>query len=151
MSLHGDVTGRWFDKSIQLVVAANGVAGICMEHAGFDGTTALRFTDYLVEHEDHAAGGPHDSAQVPAELVFELDDRARTAIDHSSRDAGELARRTDLYDRFVTVPPSFPRVVVVETQPRVIPGPAEGRSPESRGKREVCIWIPDSRFAASSR
>jgi len=31
----------------------------------------------------------------------------------------------------------------------VIPGRAEGASPESRSELCACIWIPDSRFAAS--
>ena len=53
--LHGDARGRWFDKSIQLIVAANGVSGFCMEHAGFDGSTALRFAEFLVENEDSRA------------------------------------------------------------------------------------------------
>jgi hypothetical protein len=31
----------------------------------------------------------------------------------------------------------------------VIPGPAEGRNPESRNQLKDCIWIPDRRFAPS--
>jgi carnitine O-acetyltransferase len=98
MSLHGDASERWFDKSIQLVVAANGVAGICMEHAGFDGSTVLRFGAFLVENEDRPqtdlpASAP---ARPPAELRFELHDRAHAAIDRSRRAATELVGRTDL-------------------------------------------------------
>jgi carnitine O-acetyltransferase len=98
MSLHGDACARWFDKSIQLVVAENGVAGICMEHAGFDGSTTLRFSDYLVQHEDrpdrHRPAAV--SAPPPVELVFELDDAARVALDSSKQAAAELVHRTDL-------------------------------------------------------
>jgi carnitine O-acetyltransferase len=96
MSLHGDACARWFDKSIQLVVAANGVAGICMEHAGFDGSTMLRFADYLVEHEDRPGVGTSAPPSAPVELVFELDDAARAEIDRSRRAAAQLVRRTDL-------------------------------------------------------
>jgi carnitine O-acetyltransferase len=57
MALHGVVSERWFDKSIQLVVAENGVAGFCMEHAGFDGRTALRFAEFLVDNESRRGTG----------------------------------------------------------------------------------------------
>jgi carnitine O-acetyltransferase len=98
LALHGDACGRWFDKSIHFVVAANGVSGICMEHAGFDGTTMLRFAEYLVEHEDRPQTGAPAPAPAPGpvELVFEVDDPARAAIDRSREEAAELVRRTDL-------------------------------------------------------
>eukprot|EP01114_Cavostelium_apophysatum_P017198 TRINITY_DN5051_c0_g1_i1.p1 TRINITY_DN5051_c0_g1~~TRINITY_DN5051_c0_g1_i1.p1 ORF type:complete len:602 (-),score=148.21 TRINITY_DN5051_c0_g1_i1:37-1842(-) len=41
--LHGDGRNRWFDKSIQLIVCANGKSGINMEHSGIDGHTVLRY------------------------------------------------------------------------------------------------------------
>jgi carnitine O-acetyltransferase len=98
MSLHGDACGRWFDKSIQLVVAENGVAGICMEHAGFDGSTLLRFAEYLVAHEDWRATGraAPRPARPPVELVFPFADTVRRAIERSRQAAAELVRRTDL-------------------------------------------------------
>jgi carnitine O-acetyltransferase len=98
MALHGDGCAHWFDKSLQLIVAENGVAGICMEHAGFDGSTMLRFAQYLVDNEDSTpVGAPAPGpATAPFELVFELDDAGHTAIDRSRRAAAELAGRTDL-------------------------------------------------------
>lgn len=45
--LHGNSANRWFDKSISLIVFANGQAGINIEHCGLDGTTILNFVDAI--------------------------------------------------------------------------------------------------------
>jgi carnitine O-acetyltransferase len=97
--LHGDARGRWFDKSIQLVVASNGVSGFCMEHAGFDGSTAVRFAEFLTENEDSRCaestvrlGGGLTSRQ----LALEPSEALLSAIARSERSADALIGRTDL-------------------------------------------------------
>jgi carnitine O-acetyltransferase len=96
--LHGDARGRWFDKSVQLIVAANGVSGFCMEHAGFDGSTALRFAEFLVENE----GSPSPVAAAPGRtptqkrLRFEPTERLLTEIERCDRGAAALIGKTDL-------------------------------------------------------
>jgi carnitine O-acetyltransferase len=95
--LHGDGRGRWFDKSIQLVVAANGVAGFCMEHSGFDGSTAVRLAELLVEHEDAAStesGRRRDV--VPRRIEYEPTEPLRDAVSKAQRDVETLVGRTDL-------------------------------------------------------
>ena len=98
--LHGDALGRWFDKSMQLIVATNGVSGMCMEHAGFDGSTALRFAEFLVENEDSraptAAPAPPGRDLTPIQLRFEPVPPLRAAIARSEQGADALLRRTDL-------------------------------------------------------
>jgi carnitine O-acetyltransferase len=96
--LHGDARGRWFDKSIQLVVAVNGVAGFCMEHAGFDGSNALRFAELLAEGENAAPEATARPGRVVTArpLRFELTAPLTAAIEHSERRADELLGRTDL-------------------------------------------------------
>lgn len=49
--LHGDGANRWFDKSVSLVVLADGSAGINCEHSGLDGTTVVGFVDALHDAE----------------------------------------------------------------------------------------------------
>lgn len=49
MLLHGDGRNRWFDKSIQIIVAPNCDAGINMEHSGFDGHTILNFAEFIMK------------------------------------------------------------------------------------------------------
>ncbi|KAG8460394.1 hypothetical protein KFE25_011885 [Diacronema lutheri] len=41
--LHGDGSNRWFDKSFQLVVTANGKAAVSFEHSWGDGVAVLRY------------------------------------------------------------------------------------------------------------
>jgi len=54
--LHGDCQNRWFDKTVQFIVARNGVSGICMEHSGFDGATLCRFANFITDFEDELVG-----------------------------------------------------------------------------------------------
>lgn len=49
--LHGDGANRWFDKSVSLIVLADGSAGINCEHSGLDGTTVIGFVDALHDVE----------------------------------------------------------------------------------------------------
>jgi carnitine O-acetyltransferase len=95
--LHGDGRGRWFDKSIQLVVAANGVAGFCMEHSGFDGSTAVRLAELLVEYENAApTARGHDAELVPRLLSYDRNEPLRQAISSAQRNVDAAIGRTDL-------------------------------------------------------
>jgi carnitine O-acetyltransferase len=94
--LHGDARGRWFDKSIQLVVAQNGVAGFCMEHAGFDGSTAVRLAELLVENVEWAASDASRGDPDLRRLKHEPTTPLREAISSAQRDVDALLGRTEL-------------------------------------------------------
>ena len=97
MALHGDGRSRWFDKSIQLVVATDGTAGFCMEHSGFDGSTALRFAEFLATAERIAPSGATAGHGAPPRLLeLELSRPFLAALEHCDRDLEALIRRTDL-------------------------------------------------------
>jgi carnitine O-acetyltransferase len=82
--LHGDSGNRWFDKSLSLVVFADGTAGINLEHCGLDGTTVLAFVDTLFGAAP--ATRPEAHGLPPATPVeFTLDDDLRA----TARAAGE--------------------------------------------------------------
>ena len=75
--LHGDGGNRWFDKSVSLIVFANGVAGINCEHCGLDGTVVVDFSDYLMNEEVIGQlEQQDDSGEVPelSEITFSLTD-----------------------------------------------------------------------------
>jgi carnitine O-acetyltransferase len=94
--LHGDGRSRWFDKSIQLVVGANGVAGFNMEHSGFDGSTAVRLAELLVEHEG-ASTADGTAGEVDPRLVSANgSERLPDAIATAEREVDALLGRTDL-------------------------------------------------------
>jgi carnitine O-acetyltransferase len=50
MLLCGDGGNRWFDKSVQIVVAQNGDAGINQEHSGYDGHSILKLAQFCINH-----------------------------------------------------------------------------------------------------
>jgi len=45
--LHSNGCNRWFDKSVQFIIFANGKSGLNMEHAGFDGTTLINLAQFV--------------------------------------------------------------------------------------------------------
>lgn len=90
--LHGNSANRYFDKSVTLIVFANGRAGINIEHCGLDGTTVLDFVDALQAADTavHAAGG----GAIPAfdELGFNLSREQRAAVCQAGENFAALAR-----------------------------------------------------------
>lgn len=48
--LHGDARNRWFDKCFNLIVNANGRAGVAWEHAWGDGAAVLYFFNEVFKH-----------------------------------------------------------------------------------------------------
>lgn len=78
--LHGNSANRWFDKSISLIVFANGQAGINIEHCGLDGTTILNFVDAILTSSPD--GRSEAVAATPAvhKIIFTLDETAKADI-----------------------------------------------------------------------
>jgi carnitine O-acetyltransferase len=80
--LHGDSGNRWFDKSLSLVVFADGRAGINVEHCGLDGTTMLSFVDDILGQSADELCGSFAEGRPAFELVeFVLDDDMRAAVE----------------------------------------------------------------------
>uniref|UniRef100_F7F248 Carnitine O-palmitoyltransferase 2, mitochondrial n=2 Tax=Ornithorhynchus anatinus TaxID=9258 RepID=F7F248_ORNAN len=84
--LHGDGTNRWFDKSFNLIVAADGQAAVNFEHAWGDGVAVLRFFNEVFGDSTRApAVSPHEPLPAPADaavrrLDFVLNDALRAGI-----------------------------------------------------------------------
>ncbi|KAL8007663.1 putative acyltransferase ChoActase/COT/CPT, choline/carnitine acyltransferase [Plasmopara halstedii] len=68
--LAGDGSNHWFDKSFQLIVAANGMASVSFEHAWGDGVAVLR---YLNELYNDSVKYPVLKASTQAKLKTLLD------------------------------------------------------------------------------
>jgi carnitine O-palmitoyltransferase 2 len=97
--LHGDARNRWFDKSFNLVVAANGRAGVQWEHAWGDGVAVLRFfNDVYKEVSARSLRPSADAAtSVPAEIKFDLSDSAVTkAIQDVTAYSAKIISECDL-------------------------------------------------------
>jgi len=79
--LHGDARNRWYDKCFNLIICANGKAGINWEHAWGDGVAVLYFFNEL--HKATTAMPERDP--VPAvnrsqRLAWDLDASAVAAV-----------------------------------------------------------------------
>jgi len=97
--LHGNARNRWFDKSFQLIVAANGKACVNFEHAWGDGVAVLRYFNEV--YDDSIATAPRDKAStdvppvasgagscevgVPRRLEFELTSDDKASIEAASK------------------------------------------------------------------
>ncbi|KAH8377589.1 hypothetical protein KR093_006178 [Drosophila rubida] len=94
--LKSNSANRWMDKTLQLIVNPNGMAGICMEHAPADPQPAVSMMSYVQSNITNPQFGHDDCTNVveqPHQLQFlELDrgmdlwlDAARSSIDKISK------------------------------------------------------------------
>ncbi|HJP79248.1 MAG TPA: choline/carnitine O-acyltransferase [Pseudonocardiaceae bacterium] len=96
--LYGSPENRWFDKSVSLIVFADGQAGINIEHCGLDGTTILQFVDFLLgstarEHADRAGAVPAGRPAVTP-IEFALDDRQRAQVRAAAESFAQFCQDT---------------------------------------------------------
>ncbi|MBB4906023.1 carnitine O-acetyltransferase [Actinophytocola algeriensis] len=95
--LHGNSGNRWFDKSLSLIVFADGSAGINLEHCGLDGTTVLAYVDTLFDTTPSARPAAHGLPPATP-IEFTLDDvlraKARAAAESFAAYAAATATTT---------------------------------------------------------
>jgi carnitine O-acetyltransferase len=80
-----DGTNRWYDKTIQLIVFANGRAGLYAEHALIDATVISRLltdamTEITVPNEGDAEYEINKQHVLPSKLEFEYDSKLDSMI-----------------------------------------------------------------------
>jgi hypothetical protein len=89
--LHGvgaDSAGsRWYDKSFNLIVAANGTAAVNFEHAWGDGVAVMRYVNEVFDDSSATSlpfpPGPTGGA-APQQLRFELDEGLAATVRRAS-------------------------------------------------------------------
>lgn len=87
--LAGKATNRWFDKSISLVISADGTTSINFEHSWGDGVAVLRYLNEIYRDTTKqpyvSASTPHTPADGDTHNVrfldFEIDDKTKAAVD----------------------------------------------------------------------
>ena len=96
----GDPKNRWYDKPMQLIVAADGTVCSNAEHSWGDGLCFMRWGMEVAKeiskpsYLDARAAG--EAAAAPTLLDFELDMRTINAVDTASREVAAWRARTDL-------------------------------------------------------
>jgi len=94
--LHGNSGNRWFDKSLQLIVFKNGVAGVNVERSKLDGCAVLNFIDYVLgvdpQSMDHYSGAMDQGVPAFRRLVFDLPPSLQKEISNAA-DGFETQKR----------------------------------------------------------
>ncbi|KRX73772.1 Carnitine O-palmitoyltransferase 2, mitochondrial [Trichinella sp. T6] len=94
--LHGDGINRWFDKSMQIIVHADGLAGVNFEHSWGDGVAVLRFMEDVYRDISLNAwikpGQPTDASIDCSEFVEKLEFKLTKPIEEAIKVAGETYR-----------------------------------------------------------
>lgn len=90
------VPNRWYDKSLQLIIMADGRIGVNMEHSGVDGTPLIRFGIELQSHlaeyyaQGQAASTP-SLGDLPRPLRWQLSPELASAIAQATADLQQTA------------------------------------------------------------
>eukprot|EP00019_Armaparvus_languidus_P010857 CAMPEP_0168587962 /NCGR_PEP_ID=MMETSP0420-20121227/5175_1 /TAXON_ID=498008 /ORGANISM="Pessonella sp." /LENGTH=595 /DNA_ID=CAMNT_0008623311 /DNA_START=190 /DNA_END=1977 /DNA_ORIENTATION=+ len=88
MWLGNDATNRWFDKTLQIIVSNDGVAGVNGEHSRMDGTAAIRVIDEAFD----VIASRREHVHIASEPLAQPDDNVRllpfvdvnqTALNHA--------------------------------------------------------------------
>ncbi|GBP40317.1 Carnitine O-acetyltransferase [Eumeta japonica] len=98
---------RWFDKTIQFIVGADGVTGLTYEHSPAEGQPIAVLTDFIIDfiNQNKSAKRPKSSnPKQPFRLEFnvtsEMENTLRTAEDNLDRLATDLELNCFTYDKY---------------------------------------------------
>jgi carnitine O-acetyltransferase len=81
---------RWFDKSIQIMVANNGKAGLLAEHSMMDGMGVVNFSDYVTKMTYHEAKKrSRNGSGTSGGSVYEIFSDGLDAMDENTAEALE--------------------------------------------------------------
>ncbi|GAB9469004.1 Carnitine o-palmitoyltransferase 2 [Globisporangium polare] len=78
--LIGDGSNHWFDKSFQLIVAANGKASVNFEHSWGDGVAVLRYLNEMYNDSTKYPVLKSSGLASPQELNWELSDKSKSLL-----------------------------------------------------------------------
>lgn len=78
--MHSDGGNRWYDKSFQLIVCANGTAGLNAEHSGIDGSPTRRMLGYITEGNINPTWEESYNACEMREISFDTENKVSTLV-----------------------------------------------------------------------
>ncbi len=94
-SLYGAAGGRWFDKTLQILVDRRGHVTFLMEHAPIDGTHLIAAMDYAVFPEEVSQGEVGLLSTIKP-LTWSLSSKDRHAIEQAKQSFQALVQNLDL-------------------------------------------------------
>ncbi|XP_030571120.1 carnitine O-palmitoyltransferase 2, mitochondrial [Drosophila novamexicana] len=102
--LAGKATNRWFDKSLSLLISADGVTAVNFEHSWGDGVAVLRYFNEvykdMLQQPFVSADTPHTPADGDTSNVrplnFEIDERTRAAVEAAYAQNASIVESLDM-------------------------------------------------------
>jgi carnitine O-acetyltransferase len=111
-SQKGSCLNRWYDKTVQLIVCANGMAGVNFQHSHVDGHTVLRYasdiiTDSILRFAQSIRGGlpsilaplAHGAvgqSPAPQKIVWRLDAGDKLVIKQAEATLGDVLKQVEI-------------------------------------------------------
>ncbi|XP_052756862.1 carnitine O-acetyltransferase-like isoform X2 [Galleria mellonella] len=99
-------SNRWFDKTVQFIVGADGVTGLTYEHSPAEGQPIAVLTDFIINYIDQGKEGKSVSAspKPPVPLKFNVTNEVsaliRTANESLDRLVSNLELNCFTYDKY---------------------------------------------------
>lgn len=90
----GNISNRWFDKTIQFIVFQNGIAGLNFEHSHLDGSPMARLVQFITQHNGKTALPGSDMDTLPLPLDFHIPAETRRVIESAGRESAAVSRNT---------------------------------------------------------
>nr|XP_015925085.1 carnitine O-acetyltransferase isoform X2 [Parasteatoda tepidariorum] len=84
---------RWYDKTIQFIVGADGVVGLTYEHSPAEGPPITQMMDHVYDYIDKTRGNkwlPSSAVTEPTKLRFRLSDETVQDIEEAEKDLKSL-------------------------------------------------------------
>ncbi|XP_053625257.1 carnitine O-acetyltransferase-like isoform X2 [Plodia interpunctella] len=97
---------RWFDKTVQFIVGADGVTGLTYEHSPAEGQPIAVLTDYIINYIEKENKPTSSSASPiePVQLKFQVNDDVRRMIRTARENLDKLVNNLELncftYDKY---------------------------------------------------
>lgn len=111
-SQKGSCLNRWYDKTVQLIVCANGMAGVNFQHSHVDGHTVLRYasdiiTDSILRFAQSIRGGlpsilatlahgPIGQSTAPQKIMWRLDAPQKLTIKQAEASLCDVLKQVEL-------------------------------------------------------
>ncbi|CAH0603196.1 unnamed protein product [Chrysodeixis includens] len=89
---------RWFDKTVQFVVGADGVTGLTYEHSPAEGQPIAVLTDFLIKYleENKGPGSPSSRPKEPTLLKFNVSSEVGAMINTAKKNLDSLVNNLEL-------------------------------------------------------
>lgn len=102
--LFGNAGNRWFDKSLSLIVGADGTAAVNFEHSWGDGVAVLRYFNEVYKdttqnphvHPDTKTADGHGVDAFVRHIDFKLDDRMKEGISAANKKHSAISDSLDM-------------------------------------------------------